>query len=232
MNVFYASPPENNILVLDEQESRHCVKVLRMKQGDELRVIDGAGGFYHAVIEDADPRECRLSVLTMERNYGKLPYDLHIGIAPTKSIDRFEFFLEKATEIGVSSITPLICERSERKAIRLDRLEKVIISAMKQSLKAYKPSLNEMRDLKEWLASSNSENRLIAHCIDKRKHELWKMDLTNNITLAIGPEGDFSPAEINLALESGFTEISLGENRLRTETAGIFACSAVYYSKH
>ncbi len=190
----------------------------------------GIGGFYEAELIDDNPRECKLRVLSRSDDFNPLSYELHIGIAPTKSIDRFEWFLEKATEIGVSTITPLLCERSERKVLRLDRLEKVIISAMKQSKKAYKPVLNQPMGFKEWLGQDDGEAKLIAHCDEGIKDNLWQMKLSGSIKLAIGPEGDFSSKEIELATENGFSAISLGSYRLRTETAGIIACSAVYFN--
>lgn len=230
MNIFYAKPYDHDMLIMDEQESRHCVKVLRTRIGDKVHAVDGSGGFYEAELIADNPKECRLSVLSRTEDYHPLPYDLHIGIAPTKSIDRFEWFLEKATEIGITSITPLLCERSERKVLRLDRLEKVIISAMKQSIKAYKPILNQPIALNSWLGQDDAEASLIAHCDEGTKDELWHMKLPGSIKLAIGPEGDFSRSEIDLAIENGFSAISLGTYRLRTETAGIIACSAVYFN--
>ncbi len=232
MNIFYTSESNREILILGEQESHHCIKVLRTKMGDEVRAVDGVGGFYSAVVVDANSRECKLKIIEKLEAYKPLSYDLHIGIAPTKSIDRFEWFLEKATEIGISTITPLICERSERKNIRLDRIEKVVISAMKQSMKAFKPILNQAMTFSDWLIQDPAQTNLIAHCIEKEKENLWKMNLSGSIRLAIGPEGDFSKEEIDRALKLDFKEISLGDYRLRTETAGIVACSAVYFNKN
>ena len=230
MNIFYALPLDHDLLILDEQESRHCVKVLRTRVGEKVHAVDGIGGFYEAELIDDNAKACRLSVVKRSEDFNPLPYDLHIGIAPTKSIDRFEWFLEKATEIGVSSISPLLCERSERKVLRLDRLEKVIISAMKQSKKAYKPLLNQPLALNKWLKQGEGESKLIAHCDEGSKENLWQMKLSGSIKLAIGPEGDFSNKELDLAAENGFSPISLGAYRLRTETAGIIACSAVYFN--
>lgn len=230
MNIFFTSQTDQDYLILDEQESHHCIKVLRTKEGDQVHAVDGVGGFFRAVVVEANPGECRLKIIEKLEAYHALPYELHIGIAPTKSIDRFEWFLEKATEIGISTITPLICERSERRNLRMDRLEKVVISAMKQSMKAFKPRLNQALNFNEWLAQDSAQSNLIAHCNDNNKQNLWKIKLPGSIRLAIGPEGDFSKGEIDSALKSGFTEISLGDYRLRTETAGIVACSAVYFN--
>ncbi len=232
MNIFYTTKSDREILVLDEQESHHCIKVMRTKMGAQVQAIDGKGGFYKAEVVDTNPRECKLKILEKLEAFLPLPYELHIGIAPTKSIDRFEWFLEKATEIGVSTITPLICERSERKNIRMDRLEKVVISAMKQSMKAFKPKLNSPMPFNDWLIQESAQTNLIAHCIEMEKENLWKIKLSKSIRLAIGPEGDFSREEIDRALKSDFKEISLGDYRLRTETAGIVACSAVYFNKN
>lgn len=232
MNIFYTSESFGEILILDGQESHHCIKVLRTKEGDEVHAIDGVGGFYRAIVAEANHKECKLKIIEKLEGHNPLPYELHIGIAPTKSIDRFEWFLEKATEIGVSTITPIICERSERKNIRMDRLEKVVISAMKQSMKAFKPKLMQAMSFNEWLIQDPAQSNLIAHCNETEKQNLWNMKLSGSIKLAIGPEGDFSGEEINKAIKSGFKEISLGDYRLRTETAGIVACSAVYFNKN
>lgn len=230
MNIFYTTGTEGDKLLLSEQESHHCVKVLRTREGERVYAVDGLGGFYEAVLIEANPKKCKLSIESETKDYSPLPYELHIGIAPTKSIDRFEWFLEKATEIGVSSITPILCERSERKFVRPDRLEKVVISAMKQSMKAYKPMVHQAVQFKDWLRGDTANTRLIAHCIEGEKTNLWQMDLSNSLSISIGPEGDFSQAELDLAQDKGYKEISLGDYRLRTETAGIVACSAVYFN--
>lgn len=215
---------------MDAHESHHCTKVLRIKEGEKVFAVDGVGGFYEAILTDANPGKCILSIEIAKIDFNPLPYELHIGIAPTKSIDRFEWFLEKATEIGVTSITPLICERSERKILRPDRLEKLIVSAMKQSVKAYKPEIRPLTNFTEWLDANMTDNKLIAHCFEGDKERLWQMDMNGTISISIGPEGDFSKNEVDLAKVNGYTEISLGDYRLRTETAGIVACSSVYFN--
>lgn len=230
MNIFYTTRIEGNKLLMDELESHHCIKVLRTREGEKVYAVDGVGGFYEAILLDANHKKCILSIETEKKDFNPLPYQLHIGIAPTKNIDRFEWFLEKATEIGVSSITPIFCERSERKNIRPDRLEKVVISAMKQSMKSYKPIINEAMQYKEWLRRDLADTKLIAHCAEGTKLKLWQMSLSTSISISIGPEGDFSKEEVVSANERGYTEISLGDYRLRTETAGIVACSAVYFN--
>ena len=232
MNVFYKPEIVGDHIVLDPQESQHCVKVLRSKTGDQIHLIDGKGGLYTAEIIDANARSTTLSISSHEDNYEPLPYELHMAIAPTKSIDRFEWFLEKATEIGVSSITPIICDRSERRNVRIDRMEKVVISAMKQSLKAYKPQVNEAISYKKWLNSDFIDgSKFIAHCMEGEKLEIWNVPVDKPVTIAIGPEGDFTPEELELSIQKGFKPITLGNYRLRTETAGLAAVMGVNFKK-
>ena len=199
MQLFYAPdivPPE---YTLSEEESKHCIRVLRMACGEELHITDGRGNLYRCEIVDDNPKRCRVRVRDTNSEFGKLPYRLTMAVAPTKNIERFEWFLEKATEVGVSEIVPLLCERSERRALKIERAERVVVSAMKQSLKAFCPPRMEKCHLFDTL----------------RPHE--------NLLVLIGPEGDFSPAEIDAALRAGFEEITLGRQRLRTETAAVVA---------
>ncbi len=225
MQLFYVPTISGAGVVLDETESKHAVRVLRLTGGAQVQLIDGRGGFYLAEIADANPKNCRLNILESTQGFGKKDFHLHIAIAPTKSIDRFEWFLEKATEIGIDEITPLLTEHSERKNIKPGRLEKILVSAMKQSLKAYLPKLNELTRFSEFIASAKTENRYIAHCYDGEKPHLKNsLEKGNDILVLIGPEGDFSVEEVEAARRSGFQEISLGAARLRTETAGIVAC--------
>jgi 16S rRNA (uracil1498-N3)-methyltransferase len=228
MDIFYKTDIISDYLVLDPGESNHCIKVMRYKKGDNLRLIDGKGGFYTAEIVEEDRKACRVRIVSKRENYEKLPYELHIAIAPTKSIDRFEWFVEKATEIGVTSITPIICSRSERRNLRIDRLEKVAVAAIKQSFRAYLPEIREMVNFNEWIVSERSGSQLIAHCMNSERADIRSMNLAEVNTILIGPEGDFTAEEVALAAESGFEPISLGAYRLRTETAGIVACSVVY----
>jgi 16S rRNA (uracil1498-N3)-methyltransferase len=181
-----------------------------------------------AEIADANPKKCRLTIVNSALDFGKRNFHLHIAIAPTKNIDRFEWFLEKATEIGIDEITPLLTSHSERKTINAERLEKILVSAMKQSLKAYLPQLHELTTFKELIINNKTENKFIAYCDEIQKIHLKDLATKGNNTLIlIGPEGDFSPEEIKLAIENGFKVVSLGESRLRTETAGIVACHIV-----
>jgi len=228
MQLFYVPNISGDEILLNETESKHAIRVLRLQNGNRVQVIDGTGGFYEAEITDANQKKCRLSVLKSQLEFGKKDFHLHIAIAPTKNIDRFEWFLEKATEIGIGEITPLLTSHSERKTINIERLEKIIISAMKQSLKAYLPKLNEITPIKHLIVNNKSKSKYIAYCDDIQKIHLKDAVIRGQDTLIlIGPEGDFSPEEVNLAIENGFKVVSLGAARLRIETAGIVACNIV-----
>ena len=226
MQLFYAPdivPPE---YTLSEEESKHCIRVLRMACGEELHITDGRGNLYRCEIVDDNPKRCRVRVRDTNSEFGKLPYRLTMAVAPTKNIERFEWFLEKATEVGVSEIVPLLCERSERRALKIERAERVVVSAMKQSLKAFCPALRPLTPLDDLLAEPFDGRRLIAHCDAPRMEKRHLFDTLRpheNLLVLIGPEGDFSPAEIDAALRAGFEEITLGRQRLRTETAAVVA---------
>jgi len=228
MQLFYVPNISGAEVNLDEAESKHAVKVLRLSVGDSVQLIDGKGGFYQAEISDAKQKKCRLVIVEAKKEFGKKDFHLHIAIAPTKNIDRFEWFLEKATEIGIDEITPLLTSHSERKTVNPERLEKILVSAMKQSLKAYLPKLNDITAFRQLVVNIKTENKFIAYCDDIQKTHL--KDLTNqgkDTLILIGPEGDFSPEEVQLAIEKGFSVVSLGNSRLRAETAGIVACHIV-----
>ncbi len=228
MQLFYVPHITKNEIVLDETESKHAIRVLRLNAGDKVQVVDGNGGFYTAEINDPHPKKCRLVLIESIREFGKRDFRLHIAIAPTKNNDRFEWFLEKATEIGIDEITPLLCERSERKTIKPERLEKVLISAMKQSVKAYLPKLNPMTPFGKFLEESKASQKFIAHCNEGEKPHLKnEIRAGGSVLVLTGPEGDFSPEEVEQAQKSGFKSISLGNSRLRTETAGVVACHIV-----
>jgi 16S rRNA (uracil1498-N3)-methyltransferase len=228
MQLFYVPNISGTEIVLDETESKHAVRVLRLQRGNRVQVIDGEGGFYDAEITDANPKKCRLLIIDSKLEFGKKDFHLHIAIAPTKNIDRFEWFLEKATEIGIDEITPLLTSHSERKAINPERLEKILVSAMKQSLKAYLPKLNKITPIKQLIINNKSTSKHIAYCDDIQKIHLKDAVIRGQDTLVlIGPEGDFSPDEVKLAIEKGFKVVTLGSARLRTETAGIVACHIV-----
>lgn len=228
MHLFYTPDLSETIYTLDETESKHCIRVLRLNTHDIVHLIDGRGGFYKAKITDPNPKKCTLEIIKSTKEYGKRNHYLHIAIAPTKNIDRFEWFLEKATEIGIDEITPILCEHSERKVIKNDRFEKIVISAIKQSVKAYKPRINGITEIRQFLSQDFKGDKFIAHCEDNQKNLLKTVyKQGNNALILIGPEGDFSPDEIKLSRENKFIEISLGESRLRTETAGLVACHTI-----
>ncbi|HLT54307.1 MAG TPA: 16S rRNA (uracil(1498)-N(3))-methyltransferase [Flavobacteriaceae bacterium] len=212
-----------------KDESRHIAKVLRMKVGDRLQITNGKGVLFTAEITVADIKKCIANIVEKQIQ-DKPAYNLHLAVAPTKMNDRYEWFLEKATEIGVHTITPIICEHSERKVVKLDRFEKVLQRAMKQSLQSYMPVLKEAIDFKDFVAQQHNEKLFIAHCEETQKQSLKSLLRPNeDILILIGPEGDFSVKEIEMALQRGFIPVTLGETRLRTETAAIVACHSVAF---
>ncbi len=229
MQLFYNPTLDNSVsqFVFSPEESRHIIKVLRKKEGDILRITNGKGYLFQAKILTADIKKCRAEIVSTAKRHHKM-YSLHMVVAPTKNIDRFEWFLEKATEIGVDEITPVICERSERKVIKRERLERIILSAMKQSLQTYLPKLNDAVSYENFIESAHEGLLFIAHCEKGEKMDLKRRVAPDkDITILIGPEGDFSPSEIKQAHEKGFWPVSLGKNRLRTETAALVACTIV-----
>ncbi len=232
MQLFYNKSLTQNtkILIFDKIESRHIIKVLRKEEGAILNITNGKGLLFKGKITEADEKHCTVNLIAVEKQEKEHPYSLHIAIAPTKLNGRFEWFLEKATEIGIDQITPLLCKHSERKVIKTERLEKVIVTAAKQSLHFNFPILNKLIPFPDFILQKNNDLKLIAHCEDSDK--LSFKDIVKpkqNITVLIGPEGDFSKQEINLALQNEYKPISLGKTRLRTETAGIVACQNVAY---
>jgi 16S rRNA (uracil1498-N3)-methyltransferase len=215
--------------VFDREESKHIIKVLRKKEGDILYVTNGLGFLFTTEIALASDSKCTVKINTFEHQEAP-KYNLHLAVAPTKMNERYEWFLEKATEIGIQEITPIICEHSERKVIKTDRFQKILESAMKQSLHYYLPKLNDTILFKDFLKKEFTGQKFIAHCeaIDKKslKNEL---QIQKDVLILIGPEGDFSVKEIQSALEQNFIPVSLGETRLRTETAAIVACHSVVF---
>lgn len=229
MHLFYTPDISGNEYVMNPDESKHCIRVLRLQKGDRIQLIDGSGGFFEATIVDPDPKRTRISIVSELREYQKRNHYLHIAVAPTKNIERLEWFLEKATEIGIDEITPIICDRSERREVKIDRLEKVITSAVKQSLKAYHPRLNQQVKYRDFIKSLAGPT-YIAHCMDGEKVQLKdQITLNGRYTILIGPEGDFTPAELEMASEYHCQPISLGNSRLRTETAALEACFEINY---
>ena len=235
MYLFYTPDIETSHF-LSEEESVHCVRVLRYDRGDEILLTDGRGTTYHARIINPHPRHCEFEVLSQEKQEKTHNIYLHVAIAPTKNIERLEWMVEKCTEIGVDEITPLLCRFSERKNLRIDRLEKIILSAAKQSLTPYLPKLNELTDfatlMQEYGKEATGERReargldkYIAHCYKDEKRELKDaLQKGRDVLILIGPEGDFSEQEVERAIKEGFVPVGLGRSRLRTETAGVVAC--------
>jgi 16S rRNA (uracil1498-N3)-methyltransferase len=227
MELFYDPNFSNSNFTLSEEESKHCIQVLRHKAGDQVKVINGTGLLFIGIIIEAHPKRCKIEI-TEKQEFTPQPFHLHIGIAPTKNIDRFEWFIEKATEIGIHEITPLLCKHSERQQLRNDRIEKIIVSAAKQSLKFNIPVLNPLTPYQTFLNQTHEGQNFIAHCVNSEKLLLKNAySINSNVTILIGPEGDFSKDEIENAINRKFTPISLGESRLRTETAGIVACHTI-----
>ncbi|ACU06256.1 MULTISPECIES: 16S rRNA (uracil(1498)-N(3))-methyltransferase [Pedobacter] len=231
MHVFYTPDIGSDVYVLNEEESRHCTRVLRLGTGAVVYLIDGIGGLYKAEITGETKRQVNLRIIEVQKEYHKRRHYLHIAVAPTKNIDRLEWFLEKATEIGIEEITPVICDRSERKVVKEDRLNKVITAAVKQSLQAYHPRLNPQISLSAFLKQKNDSLKMIAHCVDAaaRQYISDVVKPAGSYTILIGPEGDFTGQEIEMALQSGYKPLTLGNTRLRTETAALAACFEVNY---
>ena len=224
MQLFYAPNIEKDSL-LPEEEARHALRVLRMNAGDEIDLIDGRGFFYHAAIEDTNPKHCALTILSRTQQPKPWDYYLHIAVAPTKNIDRMEWFVEKATEVGIDEITFLNCRYSERREIKTARLEKIIVSAMKQSYKATMPILYEMTKFADFITQPFAGRKMIAHCQEGEKPLIQQIcQPKERVLVLIGPEGDFSTGEVEQALQAGFEPISLGKSRLRTETAALASC--------
>lgn len=249
MNLFFCphAVAENTSVIFSPEESTHAVRVLRMKQGDDIQFVDGRGNFYSGKISEADPpavnkekgwragsKKCAVKITNVISGFGKRNFHLHIAIAPAKNSTRFEWFLEKVTEIGIDEITPVHCRYSERTSVKTERLNKILISSMKQSVKAYLPKLNEMQEFKIFLDATKKFNgqKFIAHLLQLGKETFIQLlsDATvfqkgKDALIAIGPEGGFSDEEVELAVKNNFTVVSLGHSRLRNETAGIVACT-------
>lgn len=229
MNIFYTpNITDATNFVLDETESKHAIKVLRLNQGDKICLVNGTGTFYTAEIINAHAKKCEVKIINQQKeNYNKPA--IHIAIAPTKNNDRLEWFIEKTTEIGITTISPIICDHSERKVLKIERLEKRAISAMKQSLKATLPTINEAANFKNFIDTiPTTTEKYIAHCYDDNLPHLKEVyTKSKDCIVLIGPEGDFSIQEVELALKNGYIPISLGKSRLRTETAGLVACNIV-----
>ncbi|MBK5284280.1 MAG: 16S rRNA (uracil(1498)-N(3))-methyltransferase [Bacteroidia bacterium] len=226
MNLFYREDISSSLLELDAEESRHCIKVLRLHSGSTIHITDGNGNLAEAVIIDDSVRNCSVEIINREKKSSGRNYHLSIAIAPTKNHDRIEWFVEKATEIGVDKIIPLICSHSERRTVKAERLKNISIAALKQSQKFFLPEISGTILFDDYIRSNNQGLKFICTCEAKSSNHLKNLCIPKQTySILIGPEGNFSPEEIKLALENNFTETSLGTTRLRTETAGIVACS-------
>lgn len=246
MEIFYSQEIDAGRCILSDDEAAHCIKVLRHKEGDTVSVIDGEGTMYSCRILSATPKCVEAEILSSEESWGAHPYSLHLAVAPTKNADRYEWFAEKACEIGVDEITPVIGEHSERKIFKTARIEKILISAAKQSLKGAVPLINEPVTVKDFILSCDSTEagdegsheeplKLIAWCFEDEEHprtsikEALEGYKGRDVIVMIGPEGDFSKEEGRLAVSSGFIPVHLGASRLRTETAAVTAAEAAYF---
>lgn len=244
MELFYSRNIEGGICRLDQDESGHCIKVLRHRAGDEISVIDGCGTLYRCRITTDSPKGVEAMVLSSEEGWGAHPYRLHMAVCPTKNNDRYEWFAEKACEIGMDEVSPVIGEHSERRVFKTARIEKILVSAAKQSLKGAVPTINEPVSVKEFIEGAGIPGqagndvaplKMIAYCFEdgnvprRSIKEVLSGYEGSDIIILIGPEGDFSPAEAELAISRGFIPVHLGDSRLRTETAALTAVSAVYF---
>jgi 16S rRNA (uracil1498-N3)-methyltransferase len=228
VNLFYQPRLPEGIHYLDPDESRHCTKVLRKKQGDTLHLTDGKGFFYTAVISQPDPQRCTFDVTGKQPESAK-DFFIHIAISPTKNADRLEWFVEKAVEIGIDAITIIECDHTERMHIKLERLEKLCVSAMKQSVKATLPKLSGVVPLSEFMSQVKATGKFIAYVDADNPVHLHQLATPHqDYVVLIGPEGDFSKEELALCLQHGFHKVSLGRSRLRTETAGLVACHTLH----
>lgn len=231
MQLFYSDTIRDNAVVFDSIESRHIIKVLRHKKDDLIYATDGKGFIYSAKISSDDPKECIARINERSEGKDRRDYSLHIAIAPTKNQDRLEWFVEKSVELGIDSITPIICEHSERRKIRTERLKKIMLSAMKQSYKTKLTNINEAKSFNDFIQAEHNSKKYIAHLSDSFKSGSIKSTYKpgEDIVIIIGPEGDFSETEIHAALNNNFAPVTLGQSRLRTETAGITACCLVHF---
>ena len=237
MELFYSQDIEGGIVRLNQDESGHCIKVLRHKCGDEISVIDGCGTLYKCRISSDSHKGVEANVLESQCDWGGHPYSLHLAVCPTKNNDRYEWFAEKSCEIGFDTLSPVIGDHSERRVLKTQRVEKILVSAAKQSLKAAVPLVNEPVSVKEFIKSTSGAEglKMIAYCFEDERvprrsiREILEGYDGDQITVMIGPEGDFSKEEAEMALAAGFIPVHLGQSRLRTETAALTAAAAVYF---
>ena len=235
MHRFFA-PDIAATLTLPEEESRHCARVLRLVEGDEIEVVDGRGTLYLCRIAMAHPKHCGVEIISQQQCLPHWGSRVELAVAPTKNLDRIEWMVEKCTEMGIDRITPLLCQHSERKVLKTERLHKILVAAMKQSLKAQLPQLDELTPIAQFIGERSTAQRFIAYCDEslprnERRSLAQVYDPTRDAVVLIGPEGDFDPAEVDAALKAGFIPVTLGESRLRTETAAIMAIATMHTIK-
>ena len=235
MHRFFA-PDIATTLTLPEEESRHCVRVLRLVEGDEIEVVDGTGTLYRCRIAMAHNKHCGVEIISQQACPPHWGSKIMVAVAPTKNLDRIEWMAEKCAEMGIDRITPLLCRHSERKVLKTERLHKIVVAAMKQSLKAQLPQLDELTHIEDFLAEPSDAQRFIAYCDESLPREQRRSlaqvyDPGRDAVVLIGPEGDFDPQEVATALNAGFVPVTLGESRLRTETAAVFAIATMHAIK-
>lgn len=230
MQLFYKANFEQDA-VLDEIDSKHCIRVLRKKEGDQIMVTDGIGNLFTCQIAEANQKKTKLRILGIQREFEKPDRYIKVVIAPTKNIDRMEYFVEKAVEIGISEVAFILTKNSERKHLKLDRLNRIAISAMKQSLKAYLPKLTDLATFKEYLTQNEPLNQKFVAHLNEKSTELTTNKIADSVCIMIGPEGDFDPSEIEMAETAGYEMVSMGNSRLRTETAGLVAVTLLNMMK-
>lgn len=233
MAFFYSPDISSPYITLDAEESRHCVKVMRLREGDTLEVVDGCGRLCHCSVVRPDASGCVVAVERCEENYRVRPFRLHLAVAPTKNTARIEWLVEKAVEIGVDEITPIVCDHSERNIQKVERLHKIAVSAMKQSQRAMLPALHDAVDLRSFVgryAADRATVRMVCYCEGDQRVPLSSVySAGSDAVVLIGPEGDFSKEEIGMTIAAGFAPITLGDTRLRTETAALYAISALNF---
>ncbi len=230
MHLFYTNNLDSDLVELPKEEAVHCTRVLRLQAGNEIGLTDGLGQMCRAEIVSADSKSCLVRIAERHSHFQQRNYRLHVAVAPTKNTARMEWFLEKAVEIGIDELTPIVCQHSERSFLKTDRLEKIAVSAMKQSLKAYKPIINEPTKITEFLRQNVDGQKFIAYCDGDQRISLKQACTpSGNVTVLIGPEGDFSKEEIELAFAADYRPITLGTSRLRTETAALATCFFVNF---
>ena len=227
MHIFY-TPDILTEMQLPDEEAQHCVRVLRMTEGDEILLTDGKGSFYRALIRTAHPKHCKVEIVETMTPDPLWKVKIEVAVAPTKNMDRMEWFTEKATEIGIDKIIPILCDHSERKALKEERLDKIAVSAMKQSMKPELPEIQPLTPFDKIVSAPFDGQKFIAHCYKEDKTELKDAyQKGSNVLVLIGPEGDFSEKEVEKAIQNGFIPVSLGRSRLRTETAALVACHTI-----